>query len=91
MKRLSVGGHVYRLAAWADSFAFTAVRDRTGPVGCHAGTEVELRLRRTPSANEPRPEMGAAYFAKGGFRQQAPNAVHPGDARYGYADIVFNF
>lgn len=91
MKRLSVGGHVYRLAAWADSFAFTAVRDRTGAVGRHAGTEVELGLHRTPSANEPRPEMGAAYLAKGKFLNQAPNAAHHGDARYGYADIVFNF
>lgn len=79
------------LAARTDTFAFTPVRDRTGSVGRHAGTEFELRLRRTLIAKKLRLEMGAAYLAKGKFLNQAPNAAHHGDARYGYADIVFNF
>ncbi|WP_167693059.1 alginate export family protein [Sphingomonas azotifigens] len=79
------------LAERTDTFAFTNVRDKSGASGRHAGTEVEMRLRRSLIPDRLRAEIGAAYLAKGRFLTQAPNAPHTGDARYGYADLVFKF
>lgn len=92
-KRLDLMGAVRGLwlADRTDSFAFTSVRDKTGASGRHAGTEVEVRVRRSLIPDRLRAELGAAYLAKGRFLTQAPNAPHSGDARYGYADLVFKF
>lgn len=79
------------LADRTDTFAFTSVRDKTGAAGRHAGTEMEVRVRRSLIPDRLRVEVGAAYLAKGRFLTQAPNAPHSGDARYGYADLVFKF
>lgn len=92
-KRLDLMGAVRGLwlADRTDTFAFTSVRDKTGASGRHAGTEVEVRVRRSLIPNRLRFELGAAYLAKGRFLTQAPNAPHTGDARYGYADLVLKF
>jgi len=79
------------LADRTDTFAFTSVRDKTGASGRHAGTEVEVRVRRALIPDRLRVELGAAYLAKGRFLTRAPNAPHTGDARYGYADLVWKF
>lgn len=79
------------LADRTDTFAFTSVRDKTGASGRHAGTEFEVRARRTLIPDRLRVELGAAYLAKGRFLTTAPNAPHTGNARYGYADIVLKF
>lgn len=79
------------LADRTDTFAFTSVRDKTGASGRHAGTEVEVRVRRSLIPDRLRVELGAAYLAKGRFLTQAPNAPRTGDARYGYADLVLKF
>ncbi|WP_158000037.1 alginate export family protein [Sphingomonas elodea] len=79
------------LADRTDTFAFTSVRDKTGASGRHAGTEVEMRVRRSLIPDRLRVELGAAYLAKGRFLTSAPNAPHNGDARYGYADVVLKF
>jgi len=52
---------------------------------------MEVRVRRALIPDRLRVEVGAAYLAKGRFLTQAPNAPHSGDARYGYADLVFKF
>lgn len=92
-KRLDLMGAVRGLwlADRTDTFAFTSVRDKTGASGRHAGTEVEVRVRRSLIPDRLRVEVGAAYLAKGRFLTQAPNAPHTGDARYGYADLVVKF
>jgi hypothetical protein len=92
-KRLDLMGAVRGLwlADRTDTFAFTSVRDKTGASGRHAGTEVEVRVRRSLIPDRLRAEIGAAYLAKGRFLTSAPNAPHSGDARYGYADLVFKF
>ncbi len=79
------------LADRTDAFAFTSVRDKTGASGRHAGTEMEVRVRRSLIPDRLRAELGAAYLVKDRFLRTAPNAPRNGDARYAYADIVFKF
>lgn len=79
------------LADRTDTFAFTSVRDKAGASGRHAGTEMEVRVRRSLIPDRLRVEMGAAYLVKDRFLRTAPNAPRNGDARYGYADLVFKF
>ncbi|OAN57264.1 hypothetical protein A7X12_08625 [Sphingomonas sp. TDK1] len=92
-KRLDLMGAVRGLwlADRTDTFAFTNVRDKSGAAGRHAGTEMEVRVRRSLIPDRLRIEVGAAYLAKGRFLHEAPNAPHSSDARYGYADLVFKF
>ncbi len=65
--------HPMWLAARADSFSSTGVRDASGRAGRYAGTQLDGRVRRlvTPWL---RLEIDGVLLAKGAFLRRAPNA-----------------
>lgn len=79
------------LASAIDSFASTSVTDKTGKSGSYGGTQFELRARRWLVPQKLKLELGAAYLAKGRFLQEAPNAPHTADTKFGHADLSFSF
>lgn len=83
-KRLD-GFAVYRpmwLAASADSFSTTGVRDPLGQSGNFAGNQVEFRVRYWLVPGLLRAEVNGLWLAKGRFLRNAPNAPATGNTRY---------
>jgi len=74
-----------------DSFAATAVRDRTGRSGHYAGTQVEGRVRYWLAPKWLRLESGSAWLFKGAFLRDAPNAQDSGNTHYFYLDLTAEF
>jgi len=79
------------LADPTDSFGATGVRDKTGRSGNAAGTQIELRARRTLIPNRLKLDVGGDLLMKGHFLKAAPNAPKTGDTRYGYVEIAAAF
>jgi hypothetical protein len=79
------------LADATDSFAATAIRDRTGRSGRHAGEQVEARVRYWLVPKTLRVEGGGAVLAKGDFLRHAPNVQDREGTRYGYLDLTAEF
>lgn len=79
------------LADRTDSFGATGVRDRTGKSGNYAGTQIELRARRTLIPNRLKMDVGADLLKKGRFLKDAPNAPRTGDTHYGYVELSATF
>lgn len=65
--------HPMWLAAAADSFSSTGVRDGTGRSGRFAGTQLDMRLRHL-ATSWLRLELDAVLLKKGRFLRDAPNA-----------------
>ena len=99
--RLSVAPHarvdafavyrVVRLAAAADGFASTGVRDATGQSGRNGGQQVDLRWRVWVVPNAVRLDIGATHLVRGRFLREAPNATGEGDTTYVYGDVTYSF
>jgi hypothetical protein len=75
----------------SDSFAATSVRDRNGTSGRFAGHQVEARGRQWLVKDRYRLELGGAWFGKGRFLNEAPNAPATGDTLYGYTALYASF
>ena len=73
-------------ALWAasrfDSFSTTGVRDASGASGRFAGHQVDARLRWWLLPDRLRGEANAAWLAKAGILNDAPNAPAGGDTHY---------
>jgi hypothetical protein len=75
----------------SDSFAATGVRDKNGASGRFAGHQIETRARQWLVKDRYRLELGGAWFAKGRFLREAPNAPATGNTLYGYAALYASF
>lgn len=85
---------VYRpmwLAARADSFSSTGVRDATGSSGRFAGHQIEARLRYWLVPSRLRFEFDGLVLAKGRFLQDAPNAPAGKWTRYTSLNVTASF
>lgn len=80
-----------KLAAAADAFASTGVRDSTGRSGRDAGAQVDARYRHWLRPNVLRLEVGATFLSRGDFFRTAPNANRQGDPLYVYSDVTYTF
>ena len=79
------------LAAAADAFASTGVRDPSGAAGRNAGRQLDARVRISIVPNALRFEGGATVFWRGPFLQNAPNATHEGDTAFLYGDLTYSW
>lgn len=84
-----VAYRVLRLAAAADAFASTGVRDRSGRSGRDAGQQVDVRARVWIRPGVLRFETGVTYLVTGPFLEQAPNATREGNTTHVYADLTY--
>lgn len=82
---------VVRLAAAADAFASTGVRDPTGRSETDGGRQVDLRLRAWIIPASVRVEVGATHLIDGHFLRVAPNATREGNSTFFYADVTYMF
>src|SRR5690606_725949 len=80
-----------KLAAAADAFASTGVRDSTGRSGRDAGAQVDARYRHWLRPNVLRLEVGATFLSRGDFFRTTPNANRQGDPLYVYSDVTYTF
>lgn len=80
---------VVRLAAAADAFASTGVRDRTGRSGKDGGQQVDVRARVWLEPGLLRLETGATYLIAGSFLKHAPNATREGNTTHFYVDLTY--
>jgi hypothetical protein len=90
-----IDGFITYRALWAasatDGFATTGVRDPTGAAGRFAGHQVDARLRWWWIRDRLRAEANAAWLAKRGLLEEAPNAPTTGDTRYLSLALLANF
>ncbi|HEX8387984.1 MAG TPA: alginate export family protein [Sphingomonas sp.] len=77
-----------RLARATDAFAATGVRDPQGRAGRNAGTQIDLRARRTLVPDRLTATAGMVYLAKGRFLTDAANAPPARDTRYGFVELL---
>jgi hypothetical protein len=88
-------GFVFYRALWldepGDSFASTGVRDPAGAAGRFAGHQVEARARYWVVPRAVRLELTAATLINGRFLDDAANANHQGDVRYGAIELTTTF
>lgn len=85
---------VYRalwLAAAADAFATTGVRDVAGRSGRHAGQQIDVRVRVRMVPDVMQLEVGVTHLMTGPFLRRAPNATREGDTTFVYADLTCTF
>jgi hypothetical protein len=82
---------VVRLAAAADAFASTGVRDPTGRSGTDGGRQIDLRLRAWIIPASVRVEVGATHLIDGHFLRVAPNATREGNSTFFYGDVTYTF
>ena len=81
----------YRLAAAADAFASTGVRDPTGRSGTDGGQQIDVRLRAWLVPASVRVEIGATRLINGHFMEVAPNATREGNSTFFYGDVTYAF
>lgn len=83
------------LPAWLENsraeWATVGLVDPTGASGSFLGHQLETRFHYDLIPKKVRVGGGGAYFIKGSFAKQAPNATDFGDAAYFYADVTFSF
>lgn len=85
---------VYRalwLAAVADAFASTDVRDAAGRSGRYAGQQIDVRVRAWTVPTVMRLEIGVTHLMKGPFLRSAPNATREGNTTFVYGDVTYTF
>jgi hypothetical protein len=85
---------VYRvlwLAASADAFASTGVRDAAGRSDRDAGQQSDLRVRAWIVPGLVRLDAGATHLIAGTFLRSAPNATRGGDCTLFYGDVTYTF
>ena len=80
---------VVRLAAAADAFASTGVRDPTGHSGRDGGQQIDVRLRIWVKPGVVRLELGATHLIAGHFLRVAPNATREGNTTFLYGDVTY--
>lgn len=83
---------VYRwvgLAAAADTFTASGVRDPSGLAGRDGARQLDLRIRAWLVPRMLRIETGATHLAAGPFLRAAPNATRLGDTNFFYADVTY--
>jgi hypothetical protein len=83
---------VYRalwLAAAADAFASTGVRDADGRSGRNAGHQIDVRVRAWVVPAGLRLEIGVTQLIKGPFLRRAPNAPRDEDTTFVYGDLTY--
>lgn len=82
-------------ALWAasrtDGFSTTGVRDPAGASGRFAGHQVDARVRWWWVPERLRAEANAAWLAKEGLLEDAPNAPATGDTRYASLALIASF
>jgi hypothetical protein len=81
---------VLRLAAAADAFASTGVRDPAGRAGRDGGQQIDLRLRTWIKPGVMRLEIGATRLLAGRFLREAPNATREGHTTFFYGDVTYS-
>ncbi|AMY10793.1 hypothetical protein LuPra_04034 [Luteitalea pratensis] len=87
------GFAVYRwvgLAAAADAFASTGVRDPSGHSGRDGGRQVDVRIRAWIVPQMLRMETGLTHLIPGRFLRDAPNATQGGRTTFFYADVTYS-
>jgi hypothetical protein len=77
------------LAAAADSFSSTGVRDPSGMSGKDGARQLDIRLRAWIVPRVLRVETGATYLIEGPFLRAAPNASRLGNTTFSYADVTY--
>lgn len=77
------------LAAAADAFASTGVRDPTGRSGRDGGRQLDVRVRAWLVPRVLRLESGATYLIAGRFLREAPNATREGNTTFFYSDVTY--
>jgi Alginate export len=82
---------VVRLAAPADAFAGTGVRDPSGRSGRDGAQQLDVRFRSWLAPDRLRLDVGATYLVPGGFLRDAPNATRSGDTMFSYGDLTYTF
>lgn len=82
--------HPLWLAASADAFSTTNVRDGTGKSGSFAGHQLDARVRYWLVPERLRFEIDGVWLAKGRFLRDAPNAPPRGDTRYLSLNLTAN-
>lgn len=86
-----VAHRAYWLASDRDAWVIAGVQDSEGDSGSYLGQQLEARLRFDILPEILRWEVGGAYFFKGGFANDAPNANNEGDANFLYSQATFSF
>ena len=81
---------VVRLAAAADAFANTGVRDPSGRSGRDGGQQIDVRLRSWIKRGVVRLELGATHLIAGHFLRVAPNATREGNTTFFYGDVTYS-
>ena len=81
---------VVRLAAAADAFASTGVRDPTGQSGRDGGQQIDVRFRTWIQPGVVRLELGATHLIAGRFLRSAPNATREGNTTFFYGDVTYS-
>ncbi len=81
----------YWLASDRDAWVVARVQDPEGDSGSFIGQQLEGRLRWDVVPKRLRWEIGAAYFFKGSFAEDAPNANNSGDSNFVYSQFTFSF
>ena len=79
------------LAARADAFSTSGVRDPAGRSGRFAGHQAEGRVRWWLIPSRLRAEVDALWLGKGAFLRDAPNAPTGGNTRYVSLNLTAGF
>jgi hypothetical protein len=82
---------VVRLAAAADAFASTGVRDPLGRSGRDGAQQIDARLRTWIVPGAIRLDVGATHLIAGRFLRRAPNATQEGNTTFLYGDVTYTF
>ncbi|WP_343519027.1 alginate export family protein [Sphingomonas sp.] len=88
---LTATWHAMWLAARADSFSTTGIRDASGRSGSFAGHQVDARLRWWMLPERLRFEWTGVVLAKGRFLRDAPNAPRGGTTVYNSLNLTASF
>ena len=86
-----IAHRAYWLASKKDAWVVARVQDPSGDSGSYLGQQLEGRLRWDVIPSNIRWEIGAAYYFKSGFAEDAPNANDQGDANFVYSQLTFTF
>ena len=86
-----IAHRAYWLASKKDAWVVARVQDPSGDSGSYLGQQLEGRLRWDVIPSNIRWEVGAAYYFKSGFAEDAPNANDQGDANFVYSQLTFTF
>ncbi|WP_019961982.1 alginate export family protein [Woodsholea maritima] len=79
------------LAANQDAWAGAGVVDPAGASGRFIGHHFDTRWRYWAIKDQVRLEVGGAWFIRGRFGEEAPNANDAGDSLYGYGMVTVSF